>query len=115
MLNSVSSTKVFELYGVDNVEIIILESYPCNSKDELYMRERHYFETIDCVNLVIPIRTADEKISMKLENDRVYRENNRELIKRVKHTCKCGAIYRRCDKKVHNNTNKHKRYKESVD
>ena len=34
----------------DNLEIFLIESYPCNSKDELIARERYYIETMECVN-----------------------------------------------------------------
>jgi hypothetical protein len=34
----------FELIELGDVEIILLESYPCNSKDELTSRERYWYD-----------------------------------------------------------------------
>jgi len=51
---------LFEEYGIDNCEIILIEAYPCNSKDELKSREAHYIKTIKCVNKCIPGRTSKQ-------------------------------------------------------
>ena len=32
----------FEVLVSGNYDIVLIESYPCNSKDELHARERHY-------------------------------------------------------------------------
>ena len=40
----------FRVLYEDKPEIILIESYPCNSKDELIARERFYIETMECVN-----------------------------------------------------------------
>jgi hypothetical protein len=55
-----TSFNLFEEYGLENCKIILLESYPCSSKDELIARESYYIKTIDCVNKVIPDRTKQE-------------------------------------------------------
>ena len=49
--------------------ISLLEDCPCERKEQLIMRERHYIENMECVNERIPTRTPAE-----------YRENNREEI-----------------------------------
>lgn len=33
-------------------DIVLIEKYPCNSKEELHARERHYSQTIPCVNKI---------------------------------------------------------------
>ena len=45
-----SSRNLFEKYGVDNCEFIILQDYPCNSRKELSIREQVYITTTRCVN-----------------------------------------------------------------
>jgi len=40
----------FEVLKNGDYEIVLIESYPCNSKDELFARERFYCQTMDCVN-----------------------------------------------------------------
>ncbi len=43
----VSSFKILEL---DDFDIVLIENYPCNTKDELLARERHYTQLLPCVN-----------------------------------------------------------------
>lgn len=80
-------TSVYVLDG-GNYSIVLIENYPCNSKDELKARERHYIETLDCVNKQTPTRTRDE-YRME-ERDRInegkrnhYHQNKEEISKRV--------------------------------
>jgi hypothetical protein len=68
-----NSFKLFEEYGLENCQIILLESYPCNSKDELTSKEAHYIKSTDCVNKMIPHRSPKE-----------YREDNKDRIKKWK-------------------------------
>ncbi len=57
----------------DDIDIVLVESYPCNNKEELHQRERYYIENNECINKVIPTRT-----------DKEYRENNKDKIKENK-------------------------------
>ena len=52
-----TSFLMFDEYGIENCNIVLLESYPCNSKDELTSREAHYIRTLQCINKCIPGRT----------------------------------------------------------
>ena len=77
----ITSYKIFEN---DNYEIILVEFFPCNSKDELHQRERFYIENNDCVNKVIPTRTHKEymeqycKNKIKIANKKWYEKNKNE-------------------------------------
>ena len=51
---------MFDMYGIDACQILLLETYPCHSNDELSAREGHYIRTMECVNKVIPGRTHKE-------------------------------------------------------
>ena len=62
-------TTSFEILKNENYEIILVENFPCNSKDQLHARERFYIESNECVNKIIPTRTKKE-----------YREQNKEEI-----------------------------------
>lgn len=42
----------YKIIANGNYDIILLEKYPCNSKDELHARESHYSRTIECVNKI---------------------------------------------------------------
>jgi hypothetical protein len=43
-----------------NYEIVLIEEYPCENKEQLGRRERYFIETMDCVNKYIPTRTTRE-------------------------------------------------------
>ena len=76
-----SSFNVIENY---NYEIILIETYPCNSKDELHSRERFYIESNACENMRIPKKTKaeyydDNKYSL-LEHQREYYKLHKDVI-----------------------------------
>ena len=87
-VNNMTTFKIFDKYGVENCRIILVESFPCNTKDELTQRESHYIRTFNCVNRIVPDRTAKEySIMYRAENKvvlsekhKVYTENNKEAI-----------------------------------
>ncbi len=56
----ISSYILFDLYGVDNCVIELIEAKPCKSKDELSKLEGHYVRTLDCVNRYRPAVTVAE-------------------------------------------------------
>jgi len=56
---------------------VLVENYPCNSKDELLARERHYIENNECVNKYIPGRP-------KAEADKAYAIANKDKIQEYK-------------------------------
>jgi hypothetical protein len=58
--HKITSYEIFDLYGIDNCSIVLLEANPCNSKDELNARESFYIRNMNCVNKVIPDRKIEE-------------------------------------------------------
>ena len=71
----------FEIIKNNDYNMVLIENYPCNNRDELYARERHYIEQNECVNKVIPIRTIEEFKDIKKD---YYVANKEKIIKRVK-------------------------------
>jgi hypothetical protein len=75
--------------GWDNVDIILIENYLCNSIEELKARERYWIETLKpSLNKIIPLRTIQEwreqnKDKLK-EKQKEYREQNKERIAQKK-------------------------------
>ena len=55
----------YELYkeGPENIDIILLENYSCNSIEELHKKEREYIENNNCVNINIPSRKKKELVT----------------------------------------------------
>lgn len=43
---------IFQRFGVENCVIILLEAYPCESKEALKAREAYYIQTLDCLNKI---------------------------------------------------------------
>ncbi len=43
-------SKLYRVFEANNYDIVLIENYPCNSKDELHQRERHHIEQNICVN-----------------------------------------------------------------
>ena len=60
-LGLLNNCKSFDIIDLDNYMIVLIEPYPCNSKEELKARERHWIEsTPNCNNKNIPTRTHKE-------------------------------------------------------
>ena len=88
-------TTSFQVLENADATIVLIENFPCDSKEELHRRERFYIETTECVNKMIPTRTlreyyVDNKDRIlerckrySLLNPGVkkkYAENNRDII-----------------------------------
>jgi hypothetical protein len=58
-LHNITSFKLFEEDN-GNVEIYLIENYPCHSKEELHAREGHWIKNTNCVNRLIMGRTKRE-------------------------------------------------------
>jgi hypothetical protein len=113
----------FELFELGSVQITLLEAYPCNTKDELLARERHYIELHReiIVNKNIPTRT-DKEIKEKKnqyyknnkeqmsEQHKQYYKNNKDNIKERRTqqiTCECGRTITIQVKAKHEQSKKH--------
>jgi hypothetical protein len=77
-------TSSFEVLENQNYECVLVENYPCNTKDELHSRERFYIEGNKCVNIKIPTRTDIEywrdNPDKKKEKDKRYYMKHKEDI-----------------------------------
>lgn len=114
----------FDILEGGNYEITLLETYPCNTSDELTARERFWIESMDHVNRVIPIRTDEEwkeyfQVYYQANADKVkermmkYYQANRDQIKekiKEKFECPCGGRHTRGDKAKHGRTQKHQKW-----
>jgi len=114
------SYDLFDKFGVDKCKIILLEEYPCDSKMKLLMKEREWYDKMECCNKVKPFINKEEIIEYKkewyetnkeqiLEQRKEYYETNKEEI------AEKGKIYRDeykeeiCEKKkIYNQANKEK-------
>jgi hypothetical protein len=105
----VTSFKVIEN---SDYYIELIEKYPCNDKDELLQRERHWSNQIYCVNKYKA--GLYNQLGVK-EYNKQYRETNKVTLKKnqtVKHVCACGGRYSQSNKSTHAKSIKHIEYEE---
>jgi hypothetical protein len=85
--NNGSYTTSYELIELGNVDIILIENFKCENKEELHARERYHIELNRelCVNKHIPTRTKKEWIKDNKQHLEEYQkewnENNKEYVK----------------------------------
>jgi hypothetical protein len=122
----------FKILENNDYNIILLEYFPCDTKEELNARERYYIETLSNINKNKPTITKEEIIN----NGKIYREEHKEernkykienreeilkyhneyyiknkeklqimMNKRI--NCECGKIYQAGNKSKHFKTKKH--------
>ena len=85
-----SYTTSFEILEGESFSIYLLERFPCSSKDELIQRERHYVETMVCVNRNIPGRTKQEYNRDKCAERRLANQEYHKtaVVKAIQKQCK---------------------------
>jgi hypothetical protein len=94
--NKTSSFELFEKFGIDNCQIILIENYPCNSNDELFSRERYWFDKLNVCNKYRP-KLSEKEIDNRTRE--IYQKAKQKdpnhcktIYSMVSHkvTCDCG-------------------------
>ena len=83
----------FNILENSNYDIILIENVHCNSKDELHKRERHYIESLVCVNKVIVGRTHQE---YKIDKKETIKYKEKDIVKTMQ--IKLKSIVKRTKK-----------------
>jgi hypothetical protein len=106
----------YKILEKNDYEIILIEPYPCNNKDELYARERQWTNQIDCVNKMKNQGLQNELGGKKEVHKLYYITNKSTILDKLnkKCQCECGGKYTHCHKTRHIQSNKHKQYIESL-
>lgn len=76
----VTSYKLFD-ESLDDIDIVLLEEFPCETKEQLHARERYFIDCNDCVNKVKPGRTTKE---WRNDNKEEYVMKRREYLQKNK-------------------------------
>jgi alpha-galactosidase/6-phospho-beta-glucosidase family protein len=119
----------FQIIENENYDIVLIEEFPCDNKEQLHARERYYIETMECVNKYIPTRTIQQYRQANREKlakrDKQYRQANQEEIHQYmkeyrqanheqlktkaseKIPCECGNQISRRHISTHRKTKKH--------
>jgi len=74
-------TRSYEIIESGDYDIVLVESVPCNSKDELYVRERHWILNTDCVNRVKQQGLINEIGNVAYR--KLYNQENKERVRQV--------------------------------
>ena len=112
---------LFDKYGIDNCNIILLESVDAKDYNELVAREAHYIKTLKCVNKVVPLRTRkeyyDDNREIFIMKEKQYRQDNKDKVQarrkeycKQKYNCECGSVCSLNVKAAHFKTLKHQNY-----
>ena len=121
-----SYTSSFKIFENGNYNIVLIEDFPCENKNQLFARERYWTENINCININRNQGIVNElglQEYKKLFN-KEYREKNKELIQNKKKiyyqnilsekiNCDCGGKYTINNKSCHIKTKKHQAYLEN--
>jgi hypothetical protein len=82
--NDKKNMKSKEIILRGDYQIVLIESYPCNNKEELERKEREHIESNICVNKIIPTRTDKEWREAHKEeitlNKKEYYNTHKEVI-----------------------------------
>ena len=70
------------LLNDDKVEILLIKDFPCDSNKELRIRERYFWEKLDCINTKCPYETPEEKRLRNIERNKKYVRKPDVAIKR---------------------------------
>ena len=94
-------------------KIILVENYPCNTKDELSKRERYFVENFECVNKQLPGRKKEEYYldtrEVQIKNHKNYYHRTKNKL-REKIKCECGTTVQKISLLKHKKTKKHLTY-----
>ena len=71
---------LFEKYGVENCNIILLEYINAQSKDELTAKEAEYIKNYKCINKLLPFQTNEERKEKNKDKNKTYRLQNKDKI-----------------------------------
>ena len=89
--------------GFENWDLIVIEPFPCNSKEELETRERYWIEKLNSIlnSIKRPVRTEQDKIDISKTEKKLYYERHKDKYKE----------YQKNNKEMINNTRRKYREK----
>jgi group I intron endonuclease len=111
--------------GKQNFQMVLLEEYPCENREQLRARESYYIKLLKPTLNKIDAVTNNEKRAQYakdyykensnkiVEYSRLYREKNGDRIsarRNQPYLCECGSVITLCGKGHHAQTAKHKSY-----
>ena len=77
-----TSYNLFDKYGLQNLQIVLLESVNAKNYNELGAREAYYIKSLKCVNKNIPLQTINERQQKNKEKIKLYYRDKKDIIKK---------------------------------
>ena len=71
---------LFQKYGIQNCEIILIEEVDTTTHDGLVSKEAFYIKAFKCVNKYVPFKTEEERKKTIKEQSKMYSQQNKEKI-----------------------------------
>ena len=83
-IRNISVFCLFDEFGVEHCKLELLETYPCNSKEELFAREGHHQRECECGNKQVSGRNQqqyyeDNKEEILNQKKQYYNKNEEEV------------------------------------
>ena len=107
----------YHLANYENVQIVLVENFTCQTNAELCKREGYFIRNTMCVNKVVPGRTRqeyrdDNKAELIAKVKKYYTQNKAKIDARrnAKFVCDCGGKYTRVNRAIHERTAKHQSF-----
>ena len=69
-----SHTASFYIIERGDFYIDLLEMYPCSCREELFKKEREWYDRLECINKIRPYRSVEDKQQDMIE----YRKTNHD-------------------------------------
>jgi hypothetical protein len=109
--NYTSSYAIFDKYGAENCEIVLIEAVNASSLDELRARERYHIESMKCVNKRTPGQTRAEHytanaVEISAQMKTYYAANRDHILERVKVYQATNAVQITARKKAYEAANR---------
>lgn len=89
-----------------NPMIEIVEKVKCETKEDLFWRERYYIENNRCVNTKLPILSDEERLAYQKKKQK--KNNTKKVV------CECGIVVLATGIYRHRQTKKHKLLFDSI-
>jgi len=94
--------------GWDNFDMIVIEEYQCENRQQALIRERYWFETLHAtLNKFVPLKNNQEREEEKNYHKKYYEENKEKYKKYYKEYSK--EYYK---KNIEKNREKNRKYRE---
>lgn len=67
----------FHILPETDCQIVLVEEFPCENKEQLGARERYWIENNECVNMIVPTRTRKEHYEDTKDTIKKYYQSNK--------------------------------------